>query len=181
MLHSRFLKRQALAVRFLLPFGLTIFLLGCMGENKFEKELQLEVSAIKLSREVSEGGYQLISTEELKHLLDSGRSYQLIDTMPYEDSYKKNHVPTAKQFHFPIPPMTEWNNEKTAGKSQDDYLALLGPDKDKQIVVYCGFVKCTRSHNGAAWAVKLGYTNVFRYPGGIFAWKGANFKTDSAD
>jgi hypothetical protein len=24
------------------------------------------------------------------------------------------------------------------------------------VVIYCGFVKCTRSHNGAAWAVKLG-------------------------
>jgi thiosulfate/3-mercaptopyruvate sulfurtransferase len=47
--------------------------------------------------------------------------------------------------------------------------------KDKTIVIYCGFVKCTRSHNGAAWAVKLGYTNVYRYPGGIFAWKGADY------
>jgi thiosulfate/3-mercaptopyruvate sulfurtransferase len=36
-------------------------------------------------------------------------------------------------------------------------------------------VKCTRSHNGAMWAAKLGYTNVFRHPGGIFAWKGAHF------
>ena len=54
-----------------------------------------------------------------------------------------------------------------------EFEALLGPDKDKTIVVYCGFVKCTRSHNGAAWALKLGYTNVYRHPGGIFAWKGA--------
>jgi rhodanese-related sulfurtransferase len=30
-----------------------------------------------------------------------------------------------------------------------------------------------QSHNGAAWAVKLGDKNVFRYPGDIFAWKGA--------
>jgi rhodanese-related sulfurtransferase len=42
-------------------------------------------------------------------------------------------------------------------------------------VIYCGFVKCTRSHNGAAWAVRNGYTNVYRYPGGIFAWKGAKY------
>ena len=42
-------------------------------------------------------------------------------------------------------------------------------------MVYCGFVKCTRSHNGAAWAVKLGYKNVYRYSGGIFAWRGAGY------
>jgi len=42
-------------------------------------------------------------------------------------------------------------------------------------VIYCGFVKCTRRHNGVAWAKKLGYKNVYRYPGGIFAWKGAEY------
>jgi rhodanese-related sulfurtransferase len=38
-------------------------------------------------------------------------------------------------------------------------------------------VKCTRSHNGAVWAKKLGYKNVYRFSGGIFAWKGAGFET----
>jgi rhodanese-related sulfurtransferase len=52
---------------------------------------------------------------------------------------------------------------------------MLGSDKNKLIVIYCGFVKCTRSHNGAMWAVKNGYTSVYRYPGGIFAWKGAKY------
>jgi rhodanese-related sulfurtransferase len=61
------------------------------------------------------------------------------------------------------------------GRSERDYLQLLGPDKNRLRVIYCGFVKCTRSHNGAAWAVKNGYTNVYRYPGGIFAWKGATY------
>ncbi|MGD8334165.1 MAG: rhodanese-like domain-containing protein [Desulfobacterales bacterium] len=49
------------------------------------------------------------------------------------------------------------------------------------MVIYCGFVKCTRSHNGAAWAVKLGYKNVYRYPGGIFAWKGADFPVEKVE
>jgi thiosulfate/3-mercaptopyruvate sulfurtransferase len=99
-----------------------------------------------------------------------------VDTMPYEDSYKKNHIPGAKQFLFPIPDMNEWKNEETGGKSQEDFATLLGPDKNKKIVVYCGFVKCTRSHNGAMWARKLGYANVYRHPGGIFAWKGAEYQ-----
>ncbi|MBM4137012.1 MAG: rhodanese-like domain-containing protein, partial [Nitrospira sp.] len=44
--------------------------------------------------------------------------------------------------------------------------------------IYCGFTKCTRSHNGAMWAVKLGYKNVYRYPGGIKGWVEADYPVD---
>ena len=67
--------------------------------------------------------------------------------------------------------------KETAGKTEQEFVQLLGPDKSKLIVIYCGFVKCTRSHNGAMWAVKNGYTNVYRHPGGVFAWKGAKYPT----
>ena len=103
------------------------------------------------------------------------------DTMPYDESYKKQHVPGAVQFLFPIPDMKEWDSKETEGKTLEDFKKMLGPNKDKPIVIYCGFVKCTRSHNGAAWAVKLGYKNVYRYPGGIFAWKGADFPIEKAE
>lgn len=149
------------------------------GTSKFKEEVAKEQSAVKLSRERQHGGYGLITTEELKGMIDTGKDLVIIDTMPYEDSYKKNHIPGAKQFLFPIPEMKEWDTKETGGKSIDDFKALLGPDKDKTIVIYCGFVKCTRSHNGALWAKKLGYTNVFRHPGGIFAWKGAGYPVNS--
>ncbi len=150
-------------------------------DNKFEKEVKAEQLAVKLAREVQLGGYDLVTTAELKQWLDTGKEMLIIDTMPYEDSYKKAHVPGAKQFLFPIPDMTSWNDQETAGQSIQDFETLLGPDKDKLIVVYCGFVKCTRSHNGAIWAKKLGYRNVFRYPGGIFAWKGAGYPAEQTD
>ena len=105
----------------------------------------------------------------------------IVDTMPYEDSYKKQHVPGAVQFLFPIPDMKEWESAETDGKTLEDYTTLLGEDKGKTIVIYCGFVKCTRCHNGAAWAVEQGYENVFRYPGGIFAWKGADYPIATAE
>lgn len=144
------------------------------SKNKFQKEVDKETEAVKLVREVKRGDYDLVTTEELKAWMDAGKEMLVIDTMPYEASYKKNHIPGAKQFLFPIPDMDTWDAKETDGKSQVDYTALLGADKDRPIVVYCGFVKCTRSHNGAAWAKKLGYTNVYRYSGGIFAWKGAD-------
>ena len=150
-----------------------------MAKNKFEQEVDNETLAVGLVRQVQKGGYDVVTTEELKGWLDAGKDVLIIDTMPYEQSYKKQHVPGAKQFLFPIPDMEVWDVKETDGKTQEDFIALLGPDKEKTIVIYCGFVKCTRSHNGAVWAKKLGYKNVYRYPGGIFAWKGAGFPTES--
>jgi rhodanese-related sulfurtransferase len=144
-------------------------------DSKFEAETTKEAEAVKLFRDTNAGGYDLVTTAELKKMTDDKTDMVIIDTMPYEDSYKKEHVPGALQFLFPIPAMPEWDVKETAGKTQADFEAMLGPDKDKPIVIYCGFVKCTRSHNGAIWAKKLGYKNVYRFPGGIFAWKGAGF------
>ena len=150
------------------------------AKNKFEKEVDKETGAVKLVREAQRGGYDVITTAELKGLIDSGKDILVVDTMPFEASYKKQHVPGAKQFLFPIPEMKTWDSKETGEKSKEDYAVLLGPDKYRTIVIYCGFVKCTRSHNGAMWAKKLGYQNVFRHPGGIYAWKGANYATESA-
>lgn len=165
------MKRLILVLSLILLFASS----ALAWDNKFEKEVKAEVAAVKLTREVMRGGYDLVTTAELKKWIDEGREILIVDTMPYEASYKKAHVPGAKQFLFPIPDMNQWDSAETDGKSQEDYAALLGADKEKQIVIYCGFVKCTRSHNGAVWAKKLGYKNVYRYPGGIFAWKGADY------
>jgi thiosulfate/3-mercaptopyruvate sulfurtransferase len=160
--------------------GLTCPAMAFM-DNKFEKEVEKEAGAVKLVREVQRGNYDLVTTDELKKWIDSGKEMVIVDTMPYEASYKKAHVPGAVQFLFPIPEMNEWDAKETDGKSQDDFAKLLGGDKNKTIVVYCGFVKCTRSHNGAAWAVKLGYENVYRYSGGVFAWKGAKYPVEKVE
>lgn len=169
----------------LLVIGVVVFGLAApaaaLFDDKFEKELEKEKGAVKLVREVQRGGYNLITTEELKQKIDAGADMLIIDTMPFEASYKKQHVPGAAQFLFPIPDMPKWDAKETDGKTQQDFIKLLGPDKNKMIVIYCGFVKCTRSHNGAAWAVKLGYKNVYRYAGGIFAWRGAEYPIEKAE
>ncbi|MCG8687153.1 MAG: rhodanese-like domain-containing protein [Desulfobacterales bacterium] len=149
--------------------------------NLFEKEVEKEAGAVKLAREVLKGGYSLVTVHELKNWRDAGKDMVVVDTMPYESSYKKAHVPGARQFLFPIPDMDKWDPAETAGKSRAEYEALLGPDKDRLIVLYCGFVKCTRSHNGAVWAARLGYKNVYRFAGGIYAWKGAGYPAGKVD
>lgn len=164
---------------FALLMTLALLVSPAMAKNKFEKEVEKEAGAVKLLREAQRGGYATVTTEELKNWIDTGKDMVVVDTMPYESSYKKGHIPGAKQFLFPIPIMQGWDPKETGGMTKNDFEALLGPDKDKTIVIYCGFVKCTRSHNGAAWAKKLGYKNVYRHPGGIFAWRGAKFKVES--
>jgi thiosulfate/3-mercaptopyruvate sulfurtransferase len=154
------------------------FSIPAMAKDKFELEFEKDQEAVKLVRDTKAGGYEVINAEELKKLIDSKKDLLIVDTMPYEDSYKKEHVPGAKQFLFPIPIMQTWDAKETGGKSLDDFAAFLGPDKDKTIVFYCGFVKCTRSHNGAMFAKQLGYKNVYRFPGGIFAWKGSDYPVD---
>ena len=153
---------------------------GC-GQNKFQQEVETEKVAVKLARHMAAGEYEVITTGELKTLLDTRPEMVLIDAMPLEASYKKQHIDGAVQFLFPKATMETWDAEQTAGKSEEEFVSLLGEDKDKLVVVYCGFTACGRSHNGALWAKRNGYKNVKRYPGGIFAWKGAGLPTVAAE
>jgi len=152
---------------------------SAMAKDMFEEEVDKDVLSVKLAREAASGKYDLVTAEELKKLMDEKKPMLIVDTMPFEGSFKKAHVPGAVSFEFPIEPMPAWDTAKTAGKSEKDFEKLLGPDKKKLIVFYCGFVKCTRSHNGAIWAKKLGYTNVVRFPGGIYAWQGAKYPVET--
>ena len=139
-------------------------------------ELDIEQSGVTLARETVKGGYALVTAKELKGWIDEKKAMLIVDTMPFEASYKKNHVAGAVQMEFPIPEMTSLDDKTRAA-----LIKLLGPDKNKVIVFYCGFVKCTRSHNGAMWAKKLGYKNVYRFPGGIKAWGEAEFPVEKVD
>ena len=134
------------------------------------KETENEKLAVQFANQVKKGGYDIVTTEELKAWIDKKEPMLIVDTMPFEDSYKKNHIPTALQIEFPVEEMSQLDEAKKA-----DLEKILGPDKSRKIVFYCGFTKCGRSHNAAMWAVKLGYTNVYRDPGGIKAWMEADY------
>ncbi len=172
---------RGLSVPALLAALMLVAASPALAKNKFEKEVETETIAVNLLRQVQAGDYGVVATAELKAWIDGGKDMLIVDTMPFDDSFRKAHIPGARQFLFPIPLMETWDPGETGGKSPEDFAALLGPDKDKPIVFYCGFVKCTRSHNGALWARKLGYRNVFRHPGGIFAWKGADYPMERTD
>jgi thiosulfate/3-mercaptopyruvate sulfurtransferase len=154
-----------------------VAVLLCVGAPRSwaDNEVDTEKIAVSFLREVEKGGYKVVATEELKSWVDQKKDMIIVDTMPLEDSYKKQHIPGAVQIEFPIPELTQLDDQKKAA-----FEKLLGPDKGRLIVVYCGFTKCTRSHNGAMWAKKLGYTNVYRHPGGIKAWMDAKNPVEKA-
>jgi len=151
--------------------GMMLCMTGC-GTNKFEQEVVIEASSVKFAREAVSGQYEILSTPEVKELLDGDNNCLLLDAMPAAASYDLAHIPGAVNFEFPKTPMEEWTEESMPGRTKEAYQQLLGDDLDRLIVVYCGFVKCARSHNAAVFAKELGYTNVKRYAGGIYAWRG---------
>lgn len=163
-----------------IPCLLLLALVAC-GENKFEKEVARERGAVALARETTTGGYRLLTTEELKERVDKRRAskddFLLIDAMP-RASFAKEHIEGAQSFEFPMELMEEWEDSKTGG-TREDFQKLLGADKSKDVILYCGYVACLRSHNAALWAVKAGFAHVYRHPGGIWAWKGSGYPTES--
>ncbi|MFZ2447980.1 MAG: rhodanese-like domain-containing protein [Syntrophobacteraceae bacterium] len=140
-----------------------------------KSELDNEKLAVNFYNEVKRGGYKIVTVEQLKEMLDKGGQVLMVDTMPFADSYQKQHIPGAVNFVFPIEEVTQLDPKQTA-----EFEKLLGPDKNKPLVFYCGFTKCTRSHNGAMWALKLGYKDVYRCPGGIKGWNDAGYTMEKA-
>jgi thiosulfate/3-mercaptopyruvate sulfurtransferase len=164
------MQMKKMMIGFLTMVAMVFGLAGTSPAAWGTKELETDKIAVTFAKEVERGGYKVVATEELKAWIDAKKPMLIVDTMPYEASYKKQHIPGAVQMEFPIPEMA-----KIDDKTQAALEKLLGPNKDRLVVFYCGFVKCTRSHNGAMWAVKLGYKNIYRYPGGVKAWDEADY------
>lgn len=152
-----------------------VFLLGSNGFCSGINEVETEKIAVDLVRDVQTGGYDIVRTDELKEWMDQNKEMLIVFTGP-ETKFKKAHYPGAIQFEFPIPELKEMG-----AKEKSSFIETLGPDKDRILVFYCGFTKCTRSHNGAMWAKKLDYKNVYRCPGGIKGWAEAGFPVEKAN
>lgn len=141
------------------------------GTAKDGNELTIEQASMQLVKAVEEGKYKMVGTEELKSWIDKKEDMIIVDTMPAK-SYDKNRIPGAVNAELPV------KLDETTPEQKDAFLKQLGEDKAKKIVLYCGFVKCERSHVGALIAKEAGYTNVYRQPGGIIAWIDAGFETE---
>lgn len=108
-----------------------------------------------------EKGFTVLSTEQLKAMIDTNaKSFLLIDARTKEE-YQEAHIPGA----ISIP------ENKFA-----DSTALLPGDKKAQLVFYCNGVKCGKSKKAAKKTADLGYTNILVYDEGFPVWEEKGLK-----
>jgi rhodanese-related sulfurtransferase len=72
-------------------------------------------------------------------------------------SWQRGHIPGAIDFQA----------------RQADLASVLPAAKDALIVAYCGSSSCNAYRLGTAAAIRLGYTNVRHYTGGLAGWVAA--------
>lgn len=133
---------------------------------------------ISLITRASVSGYELILPSQLEAERDS---FVIISTLP-RGIYNLGFIPQAKHFEFALSPNlnengSEWNWEADAlSREMEDFIHLLGGDKDAKIVFYDSgehiFAPMGSAHVGLMWARHLGYKNLYRLVGGFEAWKG---------
>lgn len=143
-----------------------------VGTSPNGSEIAIEKATMKFMKDTLAGGYQIVSTEELNTWVTEKKDMIIIDTMP-ADSYSKGYIPGALNAELPKTGMADATDDQKAA-----FINLLGTDKDKTIVVYCGFVGCARSDVGAVLAMQEGFKNVYRVPGGIIAWQEAGYTVE---
>ena len=120
----------------------------------------------KASRTASDNGYRLLDARGLKAKLDRGEKFLLVDVRPdYE--YEEGHIPGAVNLEFHLGDRTRLKPAKEKALN-----GILGPDKRVVVVFYCRSYKCLRSSIAAKWAVRQGYSNVYRFAGGWYGWLG---------
>ena len=146
---------------------MALTLSGCAtshGTSPKGLEVPIEKATLKFSSDIKDGGYKVVSTDELKKWLDEGKKLTIISTLPVNEDKEFGLLPSALNGTMP-------KTEKDLTQAdKDTLLQVAGTDKEKTVVVYCGFVACRRSHIGAKILVENGFKNVYRYPAGVTGW-----------
>lgn len=151
---------------------MTLIMSGCAsthGTSPKGLEVPIEKAAVKFFSDIKDGGYRVISTDELKKWLDEGKKLKIISTLPAAEDKEFGVLPSAVNGAMP---KTE---KELTPADKDNLLKVAGNDKEMLVVMYCGFVACRRSHIGAKILVENGFKNVYRYPAGITGWSESGY------
>jgi rhodanese-related sulfurtransferase/peroxiredoxin len=118
----------------------------------------------RASLEAQQSGYRLVDDAELDKLLGVKNPPLIIDVRPsYE--YEEAHLPGAKNLEFHL-----GHRNSLDAATRQAFLKLAGDDPSRRVIFYCRSFRCLRSSIAASWAVRLGFTNIWRYPGGYHGW-----------
>lgn len=126
------------------------------------------------------GGYQLITSAELKKMMEEKTPFSLLNVSP-KGEYLLGLIPMAKNFEIDTSSKSangslEWNSK--AG-SQEKFAKKLGGDRERIVVIYDGgngeLYMGGRADTACLWAKKLGFKKVYKLVGGLKSWKEHNY------
>ncbi len=103
----------------------------------------------------AETAFKIVSTDELKSMLDHAQPLKLIDSRTTQE-YLDAHIKGA----INIP-----------DKALQENIAQLPKDHAALLVIYCNGVKCGKSKRLAAQLEPLGYSNILIYSEGFPVWE----------
>lgn len=99
-----------------------------------------------------------ITREELKEMMDGGESFVLINVLDPED-FENEHI--CGSINLP---------SSTIARDAVDLL-----NKDDTLVLHCSGPACTASEIAADKLDSLGFSDIWRFKGGIEEWKAAGY------
>jgi rhodanese-related sulfurtransferase len=107
--------------------------------------------------------YREIQTEALSKIVRSSNpSIMIVDARSLKTDNGKR-IPSAKPIPFNAP--------------IENITANL-PDKQAMIIVYCSHAQCVESGLLSDRLVRMGYKNIWKYPGGIEEWEQSGYKVE---
>lgn len=98
---------------------------------------------------------EFIERDDVKRMLDDGEDFKLLFCLG-DGEFSLKHIPGSMCISDP--------------KNAEAHL-----QHDENIVVYCAGPDCLASAYAYEMMVKIGYTHVRRYVGGIYEWEEAGY------
>ncbi len=102
-----------------------------------------------------------IGKDDLKRKIDGKERFVLLNVLTEEYYRPDKNIPGSR--HVSVDKL----DENTAKQ--------YAPDKNAQIVTYCGGGSCPASGKAAEKLSAMGYTNVSAYEGGIKEWEASGY------
>jgi rhodanese-related sulfurtransferase len=151
--------QNKLIVASLLVCGFFSLVQAGVSEN-FEKKASVKVKQMVKKYNLNIVGYDYVLKAIGKGTKKSATSV-IIDARPLK-KYQMSHIPTALAI-----PDTKFD---ILYKDIIEYF-----EKDKEIIIYCGGFKCTKSPKVAAMLLRKGHKNIKVYAAGMPDWKAKNY------
>jgi thiosulfate/3-mercaptopyruvate sulfurtransferase len=130
--------RKTVLIAFLATFAFALAGAKVQAGTSLLKETVIEKLVLQVVSDVQAGDYQVISVEEMKKMIDAKEDLAIIDAHPAWE-YDLAYVEGAVNIGFQGGHKGNWEEDVADGHTQEQFLAALGTDKNRKIVIYCGF------------------------------------------